>query len=66
MKITINGKELEIDECATLEEALQKAGVRPQGIATALNNKVVPAATRTKTVLKDGDTVTVITAFYGG
>ncbi|MDE6460310.1 MAG: sulfur carrier protein ThiS, partial [Paramuribaculum sp.] len=51
---------------ATLEEALQKAGVRPQGIATALNNKVIPAATRTKTVLKDGDTVTVITAFYGG
>ncbi len=66
MNITINGKQYEIDECATLEDALHKADVKPNGIATALNNIVVPAAQRGKTVLKDGDSVIVITAFYGG
>ncbi|MDE6049201.1 MAG: sulfur carrier protein ThiS [Paramuribaculum sp.] len=66
MKITINGKEFDIEDCATLEDALNKAAVKPTGIATALNNVVVPAAMRTKTVLKPGDSVTVITAFYGG
>lgn len=66
MKIVINGKEFEFDSCTTLEEALQKANIRTQGIATALNNKVIPAALRGKTVLKEDDSVTVITAFYGG
>ena len=66
MKVTINEKEFELDDCTTLEEALQQANVRTQGIATALNNKVIPAASRVKTVLKEGDSVTVITAFYGG
>ncbi|MDE5744084.1 MAG: sulfur carrier protein ThiS [Paramuribaculum sp.] len=66
MKITINGKEFEIEDCATLEDALTKMTVKPKGIATALNNVVVPAAMRTKTVLKEGDSITVITAFYGG
>ncbi|MDE7451890.1 MAG: sulfur carrier protein ThiS [Paramuribaculum sp.] len=55
-----------MEDCATLEDALNKAAVKPTGIATALNNVVVPAAMRTKTVLKPGDSVTVITAFYGG
>lgn len=66
MKITINGKEYEVDDCATLQDALDKASVKPSGIATALNNQVVPAAMRTKTILKEGDAVMVITAFYGG
>lgn len=66
MKITINGKSYEIDECATLEDALQIADVKPNGIATALNNIVIPAAHRGKTVLNDGDAIIVITAFYGG
>ena len=66
MNITINGKSYEIDECATLEDALQKADIKPEGIATALNNIVVPAAQRGKTVLKAGDSIIVITAFYGG
>ena len=66
MNITINGKPYEINECATLEDALQKADVKPKGIATALNNIVIPAAQRGKTGLKEGDSIIVITAFYGG
>ena len=53
-------------EASTLQDALEAANVKPQGIATALNNHVVTADMRPKTVLTDGDRVVVITAFYGG
>lgn len=66
MNITINGKAYELPEAATLEQALERANIRPKGIATALNNAVVPALMRPKTILSDGDSITVITAFYGG
>ncbi len=66
MKIKINGKEYELPEAATLADALEKAGIAQRGIATAVNNGVVPATERTKKVLADGDSVIVITAFYGG
>ncbi|ROT13364.1 sulfur carrier protein ThiS [Paramuribaculum intestinale] len=66
MKITINGKTYDMSEASTLQDALEAANVKPQGIATALNNHVVTADMRPKTVLTDGDRVVVITAFYGG
>lgn len=66
MTIKINGKEFEIDECQTLEHALEKAEIKPGGIATALNGNVIPADMRGKTILTDGDNIVVIKAFYGG
>ena len=66
MNITINGKTYELPEASTLADALQEANVKTQGIATALNNRVVAAAMRSKTILNDGDKIVVITAFYGG
>lgn len=66
MTIKINDREYELPEGATLLEAMEKAQVRPKGIATAVNNVVVPTQMRSKKVLKDGDTVVIITAFYGG
>lgn len=66
MNITVNGKPYEVEEATTLEQVLQLANIKTNGIATALNNAVVPAVMRPKTVLVEGDSVTVITAFYGG
>ncbi|MDE5920838.1 MAG: sulfur carrier protein ThiS [Paramuribaculum sp.] len=66
MNIIINGKTYEIPEASTLQDALDMANVKPQGIATALNNHVVTADMRPKTVLADGDRIVIITAFYGG
>lgn len=66
MNITINGKAFELPQGSTLEDALTAAAIGKQGIATALNNTVVPAAMRPRTQLADGDSITVITAFYGG
>lgn len=66
MNITINGKAFELPQGSTLADALTVAAISTQGIATALNNTVVPAAMRPQTQLADGDSITVITAFYGG
>ncbi len=66
MTIRINDREYELPEGSTLLDAMEKAQVRPKGIATAVNNVVVPTQMRSKKVLADGDTVVIITAFYGG
>ncbi len=66
MTIKINDREYELPEGSTLLDAMEKAQVRPKGIATAVNNVVVPTQMRSKKVLADGDTVVIITAFYGG
>lgn len=66
MRITINSKDYELDEGKTLAEALETAGVRQQGIAIALNGAVVPSAMWGKTPLVNGDSVLIISAFYGG
>lgn len=66
MRITINGKDFETDEAITLAEAMDKASIRHDGIATAVNGNVITAARREKTILADGDRITIIKAFYGG
>lgn len=66
MNIIINGKTFDLPMASTLGEALVKANIKPEGIATALNGKVIPAAVRDKTVLTEGDKIVIIKAFYGG
>ena len=41
-------------------------GVRPEGIAAAVNGSVVPKKNHTTTQLADGDSIIIIKAFYGG
>ncbi|PWB02205.1 thiamine biosynthesis protein ThiS, partial [Paramuribaculum intestinale] len=65
MNITINGKTYDMPEASTLQDALEAANVKPQGIATALNTHVVTADMRPKPVLTDGAPVVSITNFYG-
>lgn len=66
MTIEINNKPVELPQGATLEDAMTKVGINPQGIATAVNGTVVPALDRKSTVLNDNDKIVVISAFCGG
>ncbi len=66
MKVKINNKEVEAAEGATLAQVLEQQGIPAAGIATAVNGKVVPAASRAGHALVDGDSVVIIKAFYGG
>ena len=66
MKITVNGANIQLPEGATLLDALNSRDIRPQGIATAVNDQVIPAASRGTTILNEGDKIVIIKAFYGG
>lgn len=66
MKVSINNKPIELTDKSTLADALASSGVKPNGIATALNGNVVPASDRAMTILNDGDSILIIKAFCGG
>lgn len=64
--VKINDNDILLPDEATLQDALDRKNIQPQGIATALNGKVVPAVLRATTRLHDGDSIIIIKAFYGG
>lgn len=66
MNVTINDVSISLPQGATLRQALEVKDVKPQGIATAVNGKVIAATMRENTVLSDGDKIVIIKAFYGG
>ncbi len=66
MNILINDTPLVLPDNATLADALMAKGIKPGGIATAVNGTVIPSAKRVSHHLCEGDKVVIIKAFYGG
>lgn len=66
MKIKINSVEHDLPEGTTLAAALEACGIRPEGIATAVNGSVIPKNAHASTPLTEGDSIIIIKAFYGG
>lgn len=66
MKIIINDRTIEIIEASSLQEVIDAQNINQSGIATAVNGIVVPSTMRAKTILKEGDNIVIIKAFYGG
>lgn len=66
MKIVINHTEVEIDGTPTLAEVLMHQNLAGDGVAVAIDNKVVPRAQWADTIVADGARLTVITAVCGG
>lgn len=67
MNITVNRKPHSFDSKEmTLAALLEACQVPEKGIAVALNNRVVRKADWPKTMVNDGDAVTVIQAVCGG
>ena len=62
--VKVNGKELDIAG-KTLAEYLSTTNYDMKRIATELNGDIVPKATYAETVLKDGDSVEIV-SFVGG
>ena len=42
MKVQVNNKEVEIDSASTLTQLITKLELPSQGIAVAINNKMIP------------------------
>lgn len=66
MTVKINDTEVSLPQGSTISQALDAAGIKPVGIAVALNGTVVPKADYSNRTLADGDTILIIKAFYGG
>ena len=66
MEVFINHSPVETDAATTLAELLMQEGIAADGIAAAIDNKVVPRSDWPTTHLQAGAKITVIRAVCGG
>ena len=66
MRITVNGKPMEIPDGLTVEGLLDHLRIRREYTAVALNREVTARATYAETRLHDGDTVEIVHPMGGG
>jgi sulfur carrier protein len=66
MRVTVNGKEMDLPEGLSLDGLLERLNVRREYTAVALNREVAPKASYAKTVLKEGDKVEIVHPMGGG
>ena len=65
MKLHVNGESREFTEDLSLEELIQKLGVRKETVVAEVNRKIIQAAQRGDCRLSEGDQVELI-QFVGG
>ena len=66
MKVTVNGKEIQMDEVKSVESYLTETGYQMKRIAVELNGEILPKYQYSETMLKDGDSMEVVTFVGGG
>lgn len=66
MKITLNQREVELESGATLTTLLTIHDIKAEGIALAVNNRIIKRDEWQSRILSEGDKVTMIQATYGG
>lgn len=66
MELYINSKPVAADDGTLLSDLLDRLGTPTDGIAVAVNNRVVPRGDWSATTLHEGDKITVIRAVCGG
>ncbi len=66
MEIFLNQVALTIKDETLLLELLADQKIKPEGIAIAINNRIIKRDLWSATPLESGDKVTVIRATYGG
>ncbi|WP_417014497.1 sulfur carrier protein ThiS [Alistipes sp.] len=66
MEVTINHKPIGVDTPMSLAELLAREGIPAEGVAVAVNNRVVPRGEWAATPVEEGMKITVIRAVCGG
>jgi sulfur carrier protein len=66
MRLTVNGKPMELPAGLTVEGLLERLNVRREYTAVALNREVTPRSSYGRTVLKDGDRIEIVHPMGGG
>jgi sulfur carrier protein len=66
MKITVNGKPMEIGDELSVETLLTQLGVKREFTAVAVNREVTPRSRYSETRLHEGDRVEIVRPMGGG
>lgn len=66
MKISVNDKDFEIDENASIQMLITKTNSPQSGIAVAVNNSVIPKSEWDEYILQPNDNILIIKAAQGG
>jgi sulfur carrier protein len=68
MKVVLNGEQRDLDEGATVREAVSATGAprEGKGVAVALDGEVVPRRSWDDMPLREGQRVEVVQAVQGG
>jgi sulfur carrier protein len=66
MRITVNGKGLEVADGLNVEALLATLGVRREYTAVAVNREVTPRSRYADTRLSEGDRVEIVRPMGGG
>ena len=66
MNIIFNGRPRQIGRQTTLAELLQQLELPPQRVAVEVNLELVPRRLHADTILREGDSLEVVTLVGGG
>jgi len=66
MKVFVNQEEKSINDSLSLLKLLESMGVKPIGLAIAVNQSVIPKDSWDSFTLKDNDDVMLVRATQGG
>lgn len=66
MKVQVNNKEVEITDASTIIRLTEQLELPLQGIAIAVNNKMIPRIEWNGFVLHESDNLVIIKAVCGG
>ncbi len=66
VQVKLNGEPRELPDGATMAQAVAELTPAAAGVAAAVNGDVVPRGAWAATLLREGDTVEVVTAVQGG
>ena len=64
--VRVNGQDRGFDQAPTVAELLDEIGVRPEGVAVAVDRQVVPRSTFAERRVEHGQQVEVLRAVGGG
>lgn len=66
MKIKVNSNVVELCDASSVSNLVETLKLPQNGTAIAIGLKIIPRTDWDKTILNDGDEITVISAAYGG
>jgi len=66
MRVTVNGKEDELEGGLTVADLVARYRFEPRYVAVEVNRDLVPRRTFGTTALKEGDEVEIVTLVGGG